>query len=104
MVELVLTAEWQKARQWPLIVNYHDLDGANHSTSYWIERYRKRSGAEIVWYTGADSVAPQERYGGRCEIEATWDDGARLMREERFLIVPRKATRIHGRSRCRRSS
>ena len=42
-----------------------------------------------MWYTGADSVVPQERFGGKNEIEAYWYEGERLFRDFPFLIVPR---------------
>lgn len=50
---------------------------------------REHPGAEIVWYTGADVLVPQERFGGRSEVAATWVDGERLLREWTCIVLPR---------------
>lgn len=46
-------------------------------------------GAEIVWYTGVDVLVPQEQFGGRSEVEATWVDGERFLHEWPCVVLPR---------------
>jgi len=72
------------------IVDFHDVYGANTPACEWIRKIQiANPGAEIVWYTGADSVVPQERFNGKCEIEAAWTEGPSLMRSAKFCILPR---------------
>lgn len=71
-------------------INYDDIGVRNTPTIEWIEYYRKHyPGYMIVWYTGVDSVVPQEKYGGKCEIQAVWKQGEDLYRNYPFLIIPR---------------
>lgn len=71
-------------------IDMGDVYGRNTPTINWMEKLQKKyPEAEIVWYTGVDSVVPQEKFGGKCEIEAYWHEGERLMSDFKFLIVPR---------------
>lgn len=68
-----------------------DVYGKNHSTIWWLEKMQQKNpGCEIVWYTGVDSFVPCEKFHGRCEVEARWERGEELIRNWKFLIIPRK--------------
>ena len=59
-------------------------------TITWLEILKEHNpDAEIIWYTGIDSVIPQAKYGGKCEIEANWHRGSELIKNYKFLILPR---------------
>lgn len=74
----------------PPLILWDDVCGRNTPTVKWFEKLRKKfRSAEIIWYTGSDSVAPQKKFGGRCEIEALWVEGEKLMKDYKFLIIPR---------------
>ena len=90
MTMLTFPKEWLYKADPVFLVNFQDVYGVSRPTFYWLKEIRRQSpNAEISWYTGVDSVAPQERFGGRCEIEATWYNGLKLMEEYHFYILPR---------------
>lgn len=71
-------------------IMFTDIYGKNHPTIWWLEKIQSENpDAEVAWYTGVDSVVPEERYSGKCEIEACWFRGAELMWNWNFLIIPR---------------
>jgi len=75
-----------------LDVRDDDARGENTPTIDWIRRLEQEfPDAKIIWYTGADSVVPQDRFDGKCEIEARWRDGKTLMEKYAFLIIPRES-------------
>jgi nicotinate-nucleotide adenylyltransferase len=91
MTELMLPNIWRLKTGTNLIVRYNDVYGDNTPTVVWLERIRREyPAAEIVWFTGSDSVVPQTRFRGRCEIEARWKRGRELMVEGRFLVLCRQ--------------
>lgn len=72
-------------------VRYDDIHGENTPTHSWIEKLRlEYPGAEIVWYTGVDSIVPQERFDGKSEIESAWYKGEELWARQSFVVIPRK--------------
>lgn len=92
MIELLFLKDNKKifAGRTKFEVDMGDVYGRNTPTINWMEKLQKKyPDAEIVWYTGVDSVVPQEKFGAKCEIEAYWHEGERLMRDFKFLIVPR---------------
>jgi len=92
MVDLLLQKENKIIYGGPATfrIDTKDIYGENTPTIQWMEALRDEfPDAEVVWYTGADSVAPQERFRGKNEIEAYWHEGERLLRDFPFLIVPR---------------
>lgn len=90
MTEILFKETLSKYRD-RFFIEYGDLYRDNTSTISWIEFYQKRyPQAEVIWYTGTDSVVPKDEYGGKCEIEAKWHRGEELMREHKFLIISRK--------------
>jgi nicotinate (nicotinamide) nucleotide adenylyltransferase len=73
-----------------LEIKFTDVFGKNTSTITWLKRIRREYPEyEIVWFTGIDSVVPQEKFTGQCEIQATWDHGLELINNFPFLIIPR---------------
>jgi len=91
MTRLTFTQAWIKAQQTELVINFFDVYGENTPTIEWFRYYKKKyPDKNIIWYTGADSVSPQEKYGGKCFIEAKWDEWQLLMKKYPFLIIPRK--------------
>lgn len=90
MTMLTFPRRWLCRRKPEFIIDFSDVYGKNTPTIEWLLRLQKENPeAEIVWYTGADSVVPQEKYGGKCEIEAEWFRGAELMQKYNFCILPR---------------
>lgn len=86
MTELTL----QSIKDKRFILNPSDVYGKNMPTIKWMEILKEQNPqAEIVWYTGIDSVVPQKKLGGLCEIEARWLHGEKLIKEYKFLIIPR---------------
>ncbi len=91
MTELAFDERWFLRTNPLFIIDYSSVYGKNTSTIDWFARLGKEyPGAVVYWYTGVDSVVPRKEYGGKCEIEAKWKEGKTLMRECRFLIVPRE--------------
>jgi len=90
MAMLTFPKEWLYAAEPVFVINFQDLYSANRPTYFWLKKIKEENlNAEVSWYTGVDSVVPQERFDGRCEIERQWFNGARLMKEWRFYILPR---------------
>ena len=88
MTKLTFNELQQKDKR--LLVNLSDVYGENMPTIKWLEILTAQNPkAEIVWYTGIDSVIPLNRYNGKCEIEARWQQGERLIKDYKFLIIPR---------------
>jgi nicotinate-nucleotide adenylyltransferase len=86
MTELTL----KKIQDKRFILNPSDVFGKNMPTIDWMEILQEQNPqAEIVWYTGIDSVVPQEKYGGLCEIEARWQQVEKLIKGYKFLIISR---------------
>lgn len=95
MTELLLRD--LRVREYPdLEVIYDDIYETNQPTIVWLQhlaaKYPKHT--ELVWFTGADSVVPQEQYGGKCEMQATWVAGERLYHEFNFVIFPRRTYQL----------
>lgn len=90
MTKLAFPREWQANRTCRLIINPMDvLRPPNTPTIDWIKYYRfVYPGAEVVWYTGVDTVVPI--YDGKSEIEARWVSGYDLWNRYPFIIVPRE--------------
>lgn len=91
MTELMISRYLRRGSNPSLIVMYDDIYGVNTPTIDWLEKIlpKQYPGAELYWFTGSDSVMPQQQYGGKCEIQKCWDKGERLFREYRFLVVER---------------
>lgn len=77
-----------------LIIKYDDIYRSNTSTINRLEKLRSDyPDSEITWYTGADSVIPQKKYGYQCEMQAIWSRGQELFKKWNFLILPRAGYR-----------
>lgn len=73
-----------------LEILFDDTYEKNHPTIWWLKKIQQENpNDEIIWYTGSDVVAPEEKYGGKCEIEAKWEQGEELMKNWKFWIIPR---------------
>lgn len=73
-----------------LEINFADAFGKNTPTITWLEKLSAQyPEAEIVWFTGIDSVIPQKQFNGKCEIEAQWHRGKELLAKYPFIIIPR---------------
>jgi nicotinate (nicotinamide) nucleotide adenylyltransferase len=90
MTMLNFDLDWLYKKKSVFMINFQDVYGENQPTIYWMnEMQNQNPAAEIIWYTGVDSVVPQEHFGGKCEIEKKWFCGEELMREWTFCILPR---------------
>lgn len=89
MTELLLERLTPELRS-RLIVVYRDLWTDNTPTIVWLEKLQTRfPQAILTWYTGSDSIIPQEQWGGRCEMEAVWHRGEELIANWNILVIPR---------------
>ena len=93
MIEMTFPEEWLLSQGVPIEIDWRDIDGENTPTiDIFHEAFLKYSHDDIVWYTGADSVAPIRKYGGRSEIQVKWKRGNELWSNPlyRFIILPRQ--------------
>jgi nicotinate-nucleotide adenylyltransferase len=94
MTNLTFPKEWFIEGRTVFTIKYQDVYepySPEQSTIRWLIKIRQDYPEdEIIWFTGADSVMPQEKFGGKCEIEAVWFQGDTLMKNWPFLIIPRK--------------
>jgi len=90
MTLLTFPSEWLWKGKTKFNIKFNDVYGGNTPTIEVIENFQKEyPDAEVVWYTGVDSVVPQEKYGGKCEIEAVWVRGEELYSKYNFVVIPR---------------
>lgn len=90
MTLLTFPSKWFWEPQTVFMINFGDVYGENTATIDHLERLQQLNpDAEITWFTGVDSVMPDEKFGGKCEIEATWKRGGELLKHWRFLILSR---------------
>ena len=91
MTMLTFPSEFLYLHRTTFLINFQDVYGKNTPTINWLRRFSKENPSDLIyWYTGADSVVPQEKFGGRCEIEAEWAEGDSLMKDWDFYILPRQ--------------
>ena len=89
MTMLTFELSWLYGAKTVFSINFQDVYGANTPTIDWLRRIKKENHrAEIIWYTGVDSVIPQAKYGGNCEI-ATWEGGREIMEKWNICVLPR---------------
>lgn len=90
MTALMFPPEWRY--RMPCLFNIDNSDVYGHMETPSIlvmEKWQAQfPDEEIWWYTGADSVVPQDKYDGLCEIEAIWHRGSEMM-SKNILIIPR---------------
>lgn len=90
MTLLTFPMEWLWKGVTKFRIKFTDVYSGNTPTIEVFEQFKKTNpDAEIVWYTGVDSVVPMEKYGGKCEMQAVWIRGEELYKNYRFLILPR---------------
>ena len=90
MTQLTFPTEWLWKGETKFNIKFNDVYGGNTPTIEVIEQFQKEHpDAEITWFTGVDSVVPQEKYGGKCEIQAVWVRGEELYAKFSFLVLPR---------------
>lgn len=90
MTMLGIPNEW--LYRYPLVrVDFSDVYHKNTSTIDWLDRLNQQfPGADIIWYTGVDSVVPRQDLGGKFEMQ-TWGPRAdELVKNYKFLILPRE--------------
>ena len=91
MTRLMLANLEETFSQTKIEVLFDDVLGENHPAIWWLEKFQKENPEdEIAWYTGVDSVVPEEEYSGKCEIETRWVRGEELMWNWKFIIISRK--------------
>jgi nicotinate-nucleotide adenylyltransferase len=85
---LAIPQEWLLGNQPSFIIKFDDVYGKNTPTIKRLESIQSQyPHAEVVWYTGADSVTP--RPDGTCELQH-WKRGQELWDGHKFLIVSRQ--------------
>lgn len=90
MTLLTFPTEWLLNKKTKFKMKFNDVYGGNTPTIEVIESFIKEyPNAEITWFTGVDLVVPQEKFGGKCEIQATWKRGEDLYSKYNFLVLPR---------------
>ena len=93
MIEMTFPEEWLLSQGVPIEIDWRDIDGKNTPTiDIFHEAFLKYPHDDIVWYTGADSVAPIKKYRDRSEIQAKWKRGDEIFSNPCycFIIVPRQ--------------
>ena len=87
---LTFPQDWFLKRDVKFVISFEDVYGKNTPTIDWLRKIKKMyPDKKIVWYTGIDSVIPNERNNNKSDIE-TWDDGEELFKDWNFLVFPRK--------------
>ncbi|HOX96214.1 MAG TPA: nicotinate-nicotinamide nucleotide adenylyltransferase [Candidatus Woesebacteria bacterium] len=90
MTILTFPTDWLWQGKTKFNIKFSDVYGGNTPTVEVVEEFIKQyPEAEIIWFTGVDSVVPMEKYGGKCEIQTVWVRGEELYNNCRFLILPR---------------
>lgn len=90
MTLLTFPTDWLWQGKTKFHIKFNDVYGGNTPTVEVIKKFeREFPEAEITWFTGADSVVPQEKFGGKCEIQAVWIRGEELYNKYNFLVLPR---------------
>jgi nicotinate-nucleotide adenylyltransferase len=90
MTKLLFPTPWFVDKKVKFSIDYSDIHGINTPTIVHLNRLENKfPESKIYWYTGSDSVAPQEKYSGVSEIEARWFEGKELLKSYSFLILPR---------------
>jgi nicotinate-nucleotide adenylyltransferase len=90
MTQMTFPGEWSEKQKTKFKINLDDVYGGNTPTIEVMEKYIKEfPEAEITWFTGVDLVVPQDKFGGKCEIQATWKRGEELYNNYNFLVLPR---------------
>jgi len=91
MTMLTFPRNWFFKKHTVFCINFQDVYDFNQHSIQWLIKIRENNPkADLVWFTGVDSVVPQNRFGGKCEIEAAWFNGDILMKKWKFLIVSRE--------------
>ena len=94
MTELTFPRILRIRSETTLVIKYDDIYKSNTPTINRLELLQAQyPNSSITWYTGSDSVIPQKKYGGQCEMEAKWVRGRELFRNCNFLILPRSGYR-----------
>jgi len=88
---LTFPQDWFLKKDVRFIISFEDVYGENTPTIDWLEKTQKENpDQKLVWYTGADSVEPNVKYGGLSEMQAKWYKGEELVKDWNFLIFPRR--------------
>jgi len=93
MIEATFPEEWLLGQSVPIEVDWRDIAGKNTPTiDIFHDAFRMYPHDDIVWYTGADSIASIRKYRGRSEIEVKWKGGNELCSNPcyPFIIIPRQ--------------
>ncbi len=90
MTLLTFPTEWLWKGKTNFVIKFDDVYKGNTPTIEVLEQYRKMfPTAEISWFTGVDSVEPQDRFEGKSEIQAVWDRGEELFHNYNFFVLAR---------------
>ena len=90
MTMLTFPTNWLWKGKTRFNIKFDDVYGKNTPTIDILENFKNiYPGAEIIWFTGVDSVEPQEKYQGKSEMQAVWIRGDELYEKYNFLILPR---------------
>lgn len=85
---LAFPSEWLLGDKPSFVIKFDDVYGKNTPTIDRLKSLRRQyPNAELVWYTGTDSVTP--RPDGTCELQH-WKRGEELWSKHKFLIVTRQ--------------
>lgn len=72
------------------IIRYSDAYSENTPTIILLKKLQEEFPEdEIVFIIGSDLVLKRKKWGNKCEIQAFWVDGERLMKEFSFFVIPR---------------
>ncbi len=89
MTHLTFPTAWFHYKNTEFTICLSDVSRQNTPTIEVMENYSALyPDAKIVWFTGVDSVVPEDSLKGKCLLQ-TWIRGEELYRKYHFLILPR---------------
>lgn len=73
-------------------IDYSDINGKNTPTLIYLEKLRKDHPNEKTYFCiGSDLLFPKEKFAGKSEIESSWYEGKRLLKEFNIMLLARPA-------------
>jgi nicotinate (nicotinamide) nucleotide adenylyltransferase len=73
------------------IIRYSDVYSKNTPTITFLRNMQEEfPEAQLTFIVGSDLLYPQKDKKGQCEIETDWIEGKQLLKDFKFLVVPRK--------------
>jgi nicotinate-nucleotide adenylyltransferase len=90
MTELAFSDKWRKQQPTEFMIDLREAHRESIPTIYLLREFQAEyPDAEIIFTTGVDVLVPREEYGGACDVLHYWDEGAALLNDWTFAVLPR---------------